>query len=305
MNSSANSSAHSVRTRLARISTERGVDFQQVLTTYGIERLLYRLSISRHAQQFILKGATLFTLWEGFPHRQTRDLDLLGFGDDTVERVEGLFRDIISAAVAEDGLNFDPKVRGESIRTLQEYGGIRIHLLARLEKARIVVGVDVGFGDHVIPLPREVEFPTLLDLPRPRLRAYPVEAVVAEKLQALVNLGLANSRMKDFFDLWHISQTMAFEGLELTAAVRGTFQRRNTTLPDSVPLALTQVFATNPMKESQWLGFCRKTLGSKEYPRLIDVVSRLSEFLLPVLEAAKIEPTKLRRWPAGGPWEAG
>lgn len=303
MNSSANNTAHSIRTRLARISAERGVDFLQVLTSYAIERLLFRLSVSRHAQQFILKGATLFTLWEGFPHRQTRDLDLLGFGDDTVERLEALFREIISVVVPEDGLIFDPEVRGESIRTFQEYGGIRIHLLARLEKARIVVGVDIGFGDRVIPLPKEVDFPTLLDLPRPRLRAYPVEAVVAEKLQALVSFGLANSRMKDFFDLWHISRSMAFEGAELAAAVRGTFERRKTALPSSAPLALTEVFATNYMKETQWLGFCRKTLGTMEYPRLVEVVSRLGEFLLPVLEAAKTDPTTLSRWPAGGPWE--
>ncbi len=173
MSQTGRNTAASARQRLSRIAADRGVDFQQVLVSYAVERLLYRLSVSAHARSFILKGATLFTLWEGFPHRQTRDLDLLGFGESTVAHLESTFREIIRTVVPDDGLLFGEEVRAEPIRTFQEYGGVRVHLAALLEKARITVSVDVGFGDSITPAPKEVDFPTLLDFPKPRVRAYP------------------------------------------------------------------------------------------------------------------------------------
>ena len=164
--------AVSVRARLAQLAARHGYDFQQVLTSFAIERLLFRLSVSPHAGSFVLKGATLFTLWEGFPHRQTRDLDLLGFGENSIERLVEVFRQVCAMPVAEDGLLFG-KISGEPIRALQEYGGIRIHVAAALERAVIPLGVDIGFGDQITPPPKKVEFPTLLDFPKPKLRVYP------------------------------------------------------------------------------------------------------------------------------------
>ena len=296
--------AASVRQRLSKIAANRGVDFQQVLVSYAIERLLYRISVSPHAQSFILKGATLFTLWEGFPHRQTRDVDLLGFGENSVVQLEIVFTEILRTPVPDDGLIFGTVVRAETIRALQEYGGVRVHLTARLEKARIAVGVDVGFGDSIHPSPKMVDFPTLLDFPKPRVRAYPAETVIAEKLQAMVHLGLANSRMKVFFDLWHLGRGMNFDGPALGQAVQETFRRRETLIPEDTPLALTEAFAKNPMKVVQWNGFIRKTVGSRAPVELAAVVAFLNSFLGPILAQCRTCRSVLKKWPAGGPWTA-
>jgi predicted nucleotidyltransferase component of viral defense system len=211
--------AASVRARLTQLATRNGYDFQQVLTSYAIERLLYRLSVSPHADSFVLKGATLFTLWEGFPHRQTRDLDLLGFGENSIERMVAVFQEVCATSVGDDGLGFG-KISGETIRGLQEYGGIRLHVSAGLGRAVVPLGIDIGFGDQITPSPKKVVFPTLLDFPKPKLRAYPVETVVAEKFEAMVRLDMANSRMKDFYDLNYLASTTAFDGDPLCAARR-------------------------------------------------------------------------------------
>lgn len=292
----------SVRQRLANVSERRGADFQQVLSSYVIERFLYRLSVSKHANNFVLKGATLFTLWEGFPHRQTRDVDLLGFGDNNIEQMVVVFQEILASNVPDDGVLFLKEVRGESIRALQEYGGIRISLVARLDNARITVGVDVGFGDKITPPPKKMEFPTLLDFPRPRLRAYPVETVVAEKLQALASLGIANSRMKDYFDLWHIGRHVALDGRKLSRAIKGTFERRKTALPTETPVGLSSDFSGNRMKQTQWRAFCRKAVKADEIAELDQVVEFLAEFLMPALRRAGGSTETKATWPAGGPW---
>lgn len=294
--------AASVRQRLANVSGRTGADFHQVLSSYAIERFLYRLSVSNHAKDFVLKGAILFTLWEGFPHRQTRDVDLLGFGDNSVEQLVEVFQEILASAVPDDGLSFSKEIRGESIRALQEYGGIRISLVAHLGNARITVGVDVGFGDKITPPPKKTEFPTLLDFPKPKLRAYPVETVVAEKLQAMVRLGIANSRMKDFFDLWHIGRHFAFDGQKLCSAIKGTFERRKTAIPTETPIGLSADFSGNPMKQTQWRAFCRKALKADDIVELDRVVEFLAGFLLPVLKGAESKTAFRAKWPVGGPW---
>jgi predicted nucleotidyltransferase component of viral defense system len=295
--------AASVRQRLADLSERKGVDFQQVLSSYAIERFLYRLSISKHAKDFVLKGATLFTLWEGFPHRQTRDVDLLGFGDKSVETLVEVFKTILVSPAPDDGLTFSQAVTAEPIRAVQEYGGTRVTVIANLGNARITVGVDVGFGDKITPPPQEVEFPTLLDFPKPVIRAYPVETVVAEKLQALVMLGIANSRMKDFFDLWHIAKHTAFEGEKLAAAIGATFERRKTPIPEQTPIGLSAEFAGNPAKQTQWRAFCRKALGGEESDTLEEVVQFLSTFLLPVLKTLAAGQSLSLKWTPGGGWK--
>jgi predicted nucleotidyltransferase component of viral defense system len=206
----------SVRARLLRLARERGEDFQLLLTRYASERLLYRLSTSRHGPAFVLKGAALFTLWTGKPHRATRDLDLLGSGDPSVERVRKILREVLALETEDDGVRFD----GDSldvgpIREEQEYGGIRARVTARIATAKVRLQVDVGFGDAITPEAVVTDFPSLLDFPAARLRAYPRETVVSEKLQAMVQLGLASSRMKDLYDLVVLSRMFEFEGESL------------------------------------------------------------------------------------------
>jgi hypothetical protein len=293
--------AASVRARLAQLATRHGYDFQQVLTSFAIERLLFRLSVSPHASSFVLKGATLFTLWEGFPHRQTRDLDLLGFGENSIERLANVFSQICAMPVADDGLVFG-KISGELIRALQEYGGVRLHISVALERAVIPLGVDIGFGDKITPSPKNVEFPTLLDFPKPKLRAYPVETVVAEKFEAMVRLDMANSRMKDFYDLSYLARTTTFDGDRLCAAIRTTFARRSSVLPRGLPVALTNEFAANPTKLTQWRAFCRKDTRTKTEIPLGEVVEFIGVFLLPPLQALAAENPFRFSWSPGGPW---
>jgi predicted nucleotidyltransferase component of viral defense system len=224
--------AASVRARLQRVAQERREDVQLVLTRYANERLLHRLSVSPHASQFVLKGAALFTLWTGRAHRATRDLDLLGFGESTVERVRSVFDEILRLDVPEDGATFDVEsLSVAAIRGGQEYGGVRALFDARVGSARIRMQIDVGFGDAITPAAEIVSFPALLDFPAPKLRAYPRETVVAEKVEAMVKLGMTNSRMKDFFDVVVLSRMFDFDGALLTRAIRATFVRRGTSLP--------------------------------------------------------------------------
>lgn len=210
--------AASVRSRLTTLAHAQGDETEYMLMRYALERLLYRLGQSPHANAFILKGALLFVLWDGHPHRATRDLDLLGFGVPDVRRMEQVFRDLCTLPVEDDGLTFLPEtVHARPIREQQEYGGIRVLLQALLGTARLRVQADVGFGDVVTPSAQETDFPTLLDLPQPHLRVYPRETVVAEKFEAMVRLGMTNTRMKDFYDLLILSREFAFDGPTLAA----------------------------------------------------------------------------------------
>jgi len=274
--------AASVRQRLLNLSRERGEDFQLVLTRYGLERLLYRLSRSPYATQFVLKGAVLFQLWTGQPHRPTRDLDLLGHGTPSTDRLRQVFQKICTATVAEDGLAFEVDgVRAEQIKAEDEYQGIRLRLDARLGTARIPLQIDIGFGDVITPGPRAVTYPTLLDFPAPRLQAYPRETVVAEKFQAMVQLGIANSRMKDFYDVWILARQFEFDGRELAAAVQATFHRRQTALPSRTPLALTPEFSGDQNKATQWSAFLQRSRLADPELRLSEVVALLEDFLMP------------------------
>ena len=233
---------------------------QLLLTRYAMERLLYRLGISTYKEQFVLKGAMLFSLWAAVPYRATADVDLLGFGDDGAEQMAAVFREICVLSVDDDGVIFEPEtLRSDVTRIADRYGGVRLSLVARVGKARLTVRVDIGFGDAVTPGAQEIEFPSLLDMPTPRLRAYPPETVVAEKFQAIVALGMMNSRMKDFFDLWAMAETFSFDGTVLAEAIRATFERRQTVVPAETPIALTPDFAEDGTKQSQWRGFLRRT----------------------------------------------
>lgn len=273
-----------------------------MLTRYANERLLYRLASSAHAPRFVLKGASLFTVWTGKPHRATRDLDLLGLGDPGEERVRAVLGEVLALEVPDDGVHFDldTLVVGP-IREDQRYGGIRAECVARVTSARIRLQVDVGFGDAITPDACPVAFPTLLDFPAPHLRAYPRETVVAEKLEAMVQLGMANSRMKDFYDVSVLAQDFDFEGSVLTRAIRATFERRRTPLPTETPVALTAAFAADPMKKSQWSGFMRKS-GVDDAGSLADTLKAVAAFAEGPLLAAARNSAFAPTWRAPGPW---
>ncbi|MDR6427321.1 nucleotidyltransferase AbiEii toxin of type IV toxin-antitoxin system [Variovorax beijingensis] len=270
--------AASIRARLKQRADATRQDFNLTLTHYGLERLLYRLSISPHAANYLLKGALLFSLWYDQPHRPTRDADLLGFGPDDIDTATSVFRDICRIEL-EDGIAFDPaSVKGSVIRKEAGYGGVRIDLRAQLDGARLALQVDIGFGDAVTPAPESVQYPVLLeDLPAPQLRAYPKYTVVAEKFHAVCLLGMANTRMKDYFDLWVLLTEGSLEAAEMRRAVDATFARRQLVMPNSLPSGLSDAFAQDPAKQRQWAAFLqRNQLGDLD---LATVVVRLrSEF---------------------------
>jgi predicted nucleotidyltransferase component of viral defense system len=295
--------AASVRQRLLNRAREQGDDFQLLLTRYCIERLLYRLSQSEHADRFILKGATLFLLWGGGTYRPTRDLDLLGRGDSSPSHMVEVFKAVCATKVEDDGLEFDPStVQAREIREGQEYGGVRVEMTVRLGKARLELQVDVGFGDALVPRPRKVDFPSLLGFPQARVSAYRRETVVAEKFQAMVALGIANSRMKDFYDLWTFAKGFEFGGKLLCQALKATFNRRRTPLPTEAPLALTDEFCGDATKQTQWSAFVRKNSLDAGGQGLAAVVAVLRRFLMPPTQAVASDMAFEQQWPAGGPW---
>lgn len=276
----------SVRARLLAVAKERNQPFQLLLTRYVLERLLHRLTRTAHHRRFALKGAMLVTTWFENPHRPTRDMDFLGFGDPDPEAMISIFRDVCGVA-ADDGIEFDPAaLRIDQIREALEYGGLRLRTVATVAGARVNVVIDIGFGDAVEPGLEEIELPVLLGQPAPRLQAYARETVIAEKFQAMVMLGRANSRLKDFYDVWVLSRSYDFEGDRLARAMAATFERRRTPLPTDLPDALTSTFAQDPIKRQQWQALLRDVSG--QAGALEDVVRDLAAFLMPHVERARI-----------------
>ncbi|MGZ9719075.1 nucleotidyl transferase AbiEii/AbiGii toxin family protein [Rhizobium miluonense] len=290
----------SVRARLLDRARAERSDFQILLTRYALERLLYRLGASPHRDRFILKGAMLFVTWVANPFRPTRDLDLLGLGDSDTEAIAETFRTICAQPVADDGVMFDVSgLIAAPIREGVEYGGVRVRTTATIAGARIPIQVDIGFGDAVTPAAVEIDYPTLLDAPTPRLRAYPVETVVAEKFEALVTLGVANSRLKDFYDLWVISRTFELRRTALVEAIQRTFERRGTALPSVVPVGLTDEFAK--VWAAQWRAFLGRDRMAAAPDAFTATVAHLRLFLMPLVVGLKGE----RIWPPSGPWSPG
>lgn len=245
----------------------------------------------------------LLRAWSVSAHRPTRDLDLLGRGEPSRRRLEAVFASLWAASAELDGLELEPgSIRSEEIRDNQEYGGVRVNMVARLGNARIPIQVDVGFGDAVTPGLTEVHYPTLLDDAAPVLLAYPPETVVAEKLQAMVSLGLGNTRMKDFYDLWIIARSFRFAAVPLRNAILATFARRETTIPGEAPVALLPVFFKDPDKQRQWAAFLDRT--GLAAPGLPDIADLLRAFLLPLLQAAHDGAALEMQWSASGPWTA-
>lgn len=303
MSAAAGGLAQSVQTRLLSHARAIGADPTAVLARYGLERFLHRLARSAHAERFVLKGGMLLRVWLGETARPTRDADLLAYGDLTTAEILRVFREVCGVTVEPDGVSYlSDSVHVAPIRVEDAYGGQRVRLRGLLGKAQLAVQVDVGIGDAVTPAPEWLDYPSLLDLPRPHLRAYQPETTIAEKVHALATLGMANSRMRDFFDIYELARQREFDGAVLAAAIRGTFARRRTALEPDPPVALTSAFGADSDKQNQWRGFLRKSrlLGAPQ--ELSDATKAIAGFVGPILDALGSGQPFAGRWPPGGAW---
>jgi predicted nucleotidyltransferase component of viral defense system len=293
----------SVQTRLLSHARSIGADPNSVLARYGLERFLHRLALSTHAHRFVLKGGMLLRVWLGETSRPTRDADLLGYGDLSTAELARIFREICSVPVEPDGVSYAPdSVRVAPIRVEDAYGGQRVRLRGLLGKAQLGVQVDVGVGDVVTPKPEWIDYPSLLDLPRPRLRAYRPETTIAEKVHAMVSLGMANSRMRDFYDIYELARQHEFDGAPLASAIRDTFARRRTPLGSDLPQALTPIFGADTDKQAQWRAFLRKNKLVDVPQELLTTTEAIAGFVGPVLAALRTGRILPGRWPPGGGW---
>lgn len=294
--------AASVRQRLQNVAKATGRPFQEVLDYYAMERFLYRLARSPHADRFVLKGALLFRAWGGASSRPTRDIDLLARMENTVGAVVPVFKEMCELAVEPDGMVFDPaSVAGVVIKEDADYPGVRVRFLGTLQNARVAMQADLGFSDVITPGPVPLDYPVLLELPAPRLSGYTPETVVAEKFEAMVKLDLLNSRMKDFYDLWVLARRFDFDGTTLAAAVARTFENRKTAVAPR-PTGLTPAFAADPGKRAQWAGFIRKARLGDAPAHLAEVTAVLATFLGPPAAAVSAGEQFRGTWRAPGPW---
>jgi predicted nucleotidyltransferase component of viral defense system len=286
----------SIRDRLRAIARQQREDYNFTLMRYANERFLYRLSQSPHRHDFVLKGAMLLPLWGAAAYRPTRDIDLLGFGDPAQARLRDTFKAVVALEVEPDGMvYYADQVTVESIRG-QEYSGVRIRIPSTLGRSPLLVQADIGFGDAITPPATEAEYPTLLNLPALVLRVYPVETVVAEKFEAIVRFAQANTRLKDFYDLWSVAQTQSLDGATLVEALTRTFLRRGTPVPTSLPTGLGPDFFQDDAKQRQWVGFLRRVAPTGPAIEFHLVIEKLAVFLMPLAMAAAEGSTPPSRW---------
>ena len=296
----------SIRTRLLNRAKAEQTDFQLFLDRYGCERFLYRLGKSEVRDQYVLKGASLLALWMDEPYRATRDVDLLAFGENDEATIRDVITTICNVSCPEDGIAFDiSTLRVSAIREGNRYGGQRATLTAFLGTAKCNVQVDFGFGDVVIPGPEEARLPTLIDgIPAPFLRTYPQVSSIAEKFESMVQLGIGNSRMKDFYDVWALSETFAFDGPELQEAVARCFDRRGTDLLAEMPQALTPAFYSNRQLQDYWTAYGHRGGLFNPPPSAFEVVGdRIQSFLGPVRDSILASESFEKNWPPRGPWQ--
>jgi predicted nucleotidyltransferase component of viral defense system len=243
------------------------------------------LSQSSAKKTFILKGAMLFIVWTKQDVRPTKDLDMLGFGHPTQDELQKVISEIIEIDIVKDGLIFEKQtIKIENIREEEEYHGLRVQLLSKLGNARIPIQVDVGYGDSVIPQPTFIEYPVLLDFPAPIIRAYAKETVIAEKFEAMIKRGLFNSRMKDYYDIWYLCQNFDFKYSVLKDTIKRTFERRKTTIPDNIPIGISDEFSQNRDVQVRWKAFVTRMRVIHPPSELTDIIPLLRKFIYPVIQ---------------------
>lgn len=295
--------AASVHQRLLNKAKETKRPFNELLQYYTMERFLYRLSKSKHANKFVLKGAMMLTVWRAPETRPTKDIDLLGKVKNDPEKVASVFKSICNTKVEEDGLVFaDKSIKTATINEDADYEGIRVTLQGSLGTAKLFLQVDIGFGDAASPPPEDINYPTLLEFPAPKMRGYRRETSIAEKFHAMVHRGVVNSRMKDFYDIWLLSQGFEFEGPVLAQAIAETFARRDTKI-DAQPVALDSSFGGDKTKIAQWAAFVKRSKLRGAPTTLQEAINSIRPFLLPVAEALQGSGKFKVKWKPGGPWK--
>ena len=301
--SSGENMSASVRARLLNLARATGRDFQALVLRYTVERFLARLAASVHRERFILKGAMLYVAWKLDDKRTTMDLDLLGIGNPDPEHLAEVFRTICSVETEDDGLIYDQdSVSASPIREDSVYDGVRIVIRVRLGVMPIRLQIDVGFGDTIVPAAQPAEFPALLAEHGPVVQAYSPETVIAEKFNAIIQLGMANSRMKDYFDLWMLSQRFTIEGEVLREAIQSTFTKRQTPLPESEPVGISEEFANNDSKRLQWGGFVKRQNRKEAPPDLHEVVRVIRDFLMPIVANISASGSVPEVWTPDAGW---
>lgn len=293
----------SIRTRLQNIAKETGRPFSEVLQYYGMERFLYRFSRSEYADRFILKGALMFTVWRVPERRTTLDIDFLAHYSNQIAAIEKLISNVCKVPVTPDGLIFDSeKVKAKKIKENADYEGVRVKFQGWLGRSRITMQIDVAFGDVVYPKPRLIDYPVILDLPRPHLKGYPAEGIVSEKFEAIIKLGSLNSRMKDFYDLWLMLRQFDFDGIKLTEALKRTFSHRQTPLPEHQPIFAEEIYDERSDRQTLWKAFLKKGEITHAPEKLNDTAKEIEKFLIDPIDASRKGQAFCKEWKAAGQW---
>lgn len=293
----------SVHQRLLNKARESGHPFDELFQYFSMERFIYRLSKTPHVQKFVLKGALMFTAWNIQATRTTKDIDFLGKLENSVEAMTSIMRDTCNQTVEPDGMSFDhDSVTCNQIIEDAVYEGIRVFIRGNLGKSRVVLQLDVGFGDVVFPSEFDVKYPTILDFPAPTLKGYTKESMIAEKFQAMIKLGELNSRMKDFYDIWLLSKQFDFNGHVLAEAITKTFKIRRTAIP-AQPSVFKKSFSEDQTRETQWRAFLRKTVLASTPPSFYEAMTEIKSFLVPLSSAIAGQKSFQKKWKAPGPWK--
>ncbi|MCQ9206789.1 MAG: nucleotidyl transferase AbiEii/AbiGii toxin family protein [Omnitrophica bacterium] len=294
----------SIKAQLQNKAKETSRPFAEMLQYYGMERFLYRFSKSKYANRFVLKGALLFTVWQIPERRITLDIDFLARFDNQAVNIETVMKDICNVSVDPDGLMFDAKtVQGRRIKEDADYEGVRVKFVGFLDRARIPMQIDVGFGDIVYPKTKVIDYPVILDFPKPHLKGYPAESVISEKFETMIKLGLLNSRMKDFYDIWLMMHQFDFNGSNLAEALKRTFKHRKTDLTAGRPLFAEEIYDERSDRQVLWNAFLKKG-DIKHAPKELKIMAKaIEEFLVKPLDAIGKRQKFNKKWKAPGLWE--
>ena len=294
----------SIRAKLQNKAKETGRSFSEVLQYYGMERFIYRFSLSQYADKFILKGALMFTAWKIPERRTTLDIDFLAHYDNQITSVEKVIEGICRIKVEPDGLVFDSStIKGQRIKEDADYEGVRVKFAGFLERSRIPMQIDISFDDIVYPEINVIVYPVILDLPVPHLRGYSVESMVSEKFEAMVKLGLLNSRMKDFYDMWLLMRRFDFDGFQLSEALRKTFEHRKTSFPAGKKLFAGEIYDKTSDRQILWSAFLKKEDIKNAPDRLSDIALEIEKFLSEPIKAIKKKQEFNKKWQAPGLWK--
>jgi predicted nucleotidyltransferase component of viral defense system len=296
MNKEKKNLAESVLHRLKNHAKATNRRTDELLRYFAIERFLYRLSLSQHSTKFFLKGGLMLKAWEISNHRTTLDIDLLGKTQNSLQNIDGIITDICNFEVALDGINYETtSIKLTEMQVNGEYHGVRVLFTAKMHSAKIPMQLDIGFSDLIFPEPLVIAYPTILDFPAPKLKGYTPESVIAEKFEAMMKLGLVNTRMKDFFDIWILSQQLSFTGESLQNAIKTTFEKRQTLL-NSLPDSINEIFYTDPTHRTRWKQFLKNIESEEKNIELPKVINEIKEFLEPIVIASMNKQIFKKTW---------